>query len=101
MKILLNFFAQTNLDYAQTCRPSLRPNRLGKDYNNFVLRFRGYWDNRFEEEGELHFYDVLYHLIDDTMEMSEELIDDNDKSGKIRHKVFVNRQKLPKVSETQ
>lgn len=88
------------MDYALTCRPNLMRNLPGYSKIDFVLRFRGYWDDRYEKDGELHFFDVLYHLVDDTMEMSEELIDDNDASGKIRHRKFVNRQKLPKVSRT-
>jgi len=48
-------------------------------------------------EGELHFYEVLYYLVDDTMELVEEIIDDSRVTGK-RHKMIVRRQRLPKVS---
>uniref|UniRef100_A0A2S2P737 EF-hand domain-containing family member C2 n=1 Tax=Schizaphis graminum TaxID=13262 RepID=A0A2S2P737_SCHGA len=45
-------------------------------------------------EGELHFYEVLYYLVDDTMELVEEIVDETKVTG-IRHKMVVRRQRLP------
>lgn len=71
-------------------------NRPPNGLDGLILQFRGYWDNRNEIEGELHFYEVLYHLVDDTMELVEETVDKND-FKKIYHKLFVKKQRLPKV----
>lgn len=65
--------------------------------DTFLLKFRGYWDDRYEFDGELHFFDLLYYLEDDNIEIIEE-IDDDSKTHGITHKKFVKKQKLPKVS---
>lgn len=88
---------QTDLDITLKNKPNITKNHPPSDYNGLILRFRGYWDNRDQIEGELHFYEVLYYLDDDTMELVEEFIDDTRVSG-IRHKMFVKRQRLPTVS---
>lgn len=72
---------------------SLPPN----DLDGLILRFYGYWDNRYEVEGELHFYDVLYYLIDDTMELVERLIDEKKPDGGIKRNIIVKRRRLPTV----
>jgi len=71
-------------------------NRPPNGLDGLILKFRGYWDNRNELDGELHFFDVMYYLEDDTMELSEEL-EDGTKANGISHKQFVKRQKLPMV----
>lgn len=78
------------------CKPntirSLPPNGL----DGLILRFYGYWDDRYEVEGELHFYEVLYYLVDDTMELVE-LIDENKPDGTMTRKIIVKRKRLPTV----
>jgi len=88
---------QTALDITLKNKANIARNPPPNGYDNLILRFRGYWDDRNQMEGELHFYEVLYYLVDDTMELVEEIIDDTKVSG-IRHKMIVRRQRLPKVS---
>lgn len=63
------------------------------------MKFRGYWDGRYEPDGRLRFFDVLYYLEDDTIEILEE-IEDNSKMHGVTYKLFVKRQKLPTVRFT-
>jgi len=90
-------FLQTALDITLKNKANIARNPPPNGYDNLILRFRGYWDDRNQMEGELHFYEVLYYLVDDTMELVEEIIDDTKVSGK-RHKIIVRRQRLPTVS---
>lgn len=62
----------------------------------------GYWDNRFQVDGELHFYEVRFFLEDNTMELLEEIVEENNSNTKMRkvfvkRQKFVNRQQLPTV----
>lgn len=93
------FLFQTELDVSIKRKTNVFQNQRPNGLDHLILRFRGYWDNRYELEGELHFYEVLYHLVDDTMELVEEIVDENDFST-IHRKLFVKRQKLPKVCTT-
>lgn len=90
------FLFQTELDVIIKKKLRVSQNQPPNDLDGMILRFRGYWDNRYEMEGELHFYEVLYHLVDDTMELVEEIVDEKD-FNIIHRKQFVRRQKLPKV----
>jgi len=89
-------FSQTELDVVPKNKSISIRNHPPNGFDGLILRFRGYWDDRYELEGELHFYEVLYYLADDTMELVEELTDDNRPEVLIR-KTFVKRQKLPMV----
>lgn len=87
---------QTELDVTPKSKSiSVRKHFL-RDLDVLILKFRGYWDDRYEIDGQLHFFDVLYYLEDDTIEIVEEFEDDS-KSHGIAHKMFVKRQKLPMV----
>jgi len=90
-------FLQADLDVSIKTKPNLNRNQPPNGYDSLILRFRGYWDNRDQMEGELHFYEVLYYLTDDTMELVEEIVDETKVTG-IRHKMVVRRQRLPTVS---
>lgn len=94
--LMLHFF-QTALDITEKNKANVARNLPPNGFDTLILRFRGYWDDRNQMEGELHFYEVLYHLVDDTMELVEEIIDENKVTG-IRRKIIVKRQRLPKVS---
>ncbi|CAH1732020.1 unnamed protein product [Aphis gossypii] len=85
---------KADLDVSIKTKPNLNRNQPPNGYDSLILRFRGYWDNRDQMEGELHFYEVLYYLTDDTMELVEEIVDETRVTG-IRHKMVVRRQRLP------
>ncbi|CAI6358946.1 unnamed protein product [Macrosiphum euphorbiae] len=86
---------KTALDITLKNKANTARNPPPNGYDSLILRFRGYWDDRNQMEGDLHFYEVLYYLVDDTMELVEEIVDDTKVSG-IRHKMIVKRQRLPK-----
>lgn len=87
---------QTEMDITFKEKTNFLRSRIPKDLDHLALKFRGYWDNRYDVEGDLHFYEVLYYLEDDTMELIEEIPDERKMHGTSR-KLIVKRQKLPRV----
>ncbi|XP_050432576.1 EF-hand domain-containing family member C2-like [Adelges cooleyi] len=57
-----------------------------------ILNFKGYWDDRHNVDGILHYFEIQYFLIDDTMKIVE-----RDPNNKL--KTFLKRQKIPKNNE--
>lgn len=55
-----------------------------------ILNFKGFWDDRYNVDGDLHILEVRYFLADDTMQ----IVEHNSDGGL---KTFLKRQKLPKV----
>lgn len=90
------FFLQAELDIIPKSISNSIRNQPPNGFDGLVLNFRGYWDNRYEVEGQLHFFNVFYYLENDTIGIVEEFVDHH--TGKVYHKLFVNRQKLPIVS---
>ncbi|XP_001949545.2 EF-hand domain-containing family member C2-like [Acyrthosiphon pisum] len=86
---------KTALDVTLQNKANIARNPPPNGYDSLILRFRGYWDDRNQMDGDLHFYEVLYYLADDTMELVEEIMDDTKVSG-IRNKMIVKRQRLMK-----
>ncbi|XP_050433887.1 EF-hand domain-containing family member C2-like [Adelges cooleyi] len=60
------------------------------DLEGKVLSFKAYWDDRQSAEGLLHFMEVHYFLLDDTMAIMEMGEDD-------KMTMFLQRQRIPKV----
>ncbi|XP_060867851.1 EF-hand domain-containing family member C2-like [Metopolophium dirhodum] len=54
-----------------------------------ILNFKGFWDDRYNVDGDLHILEVRYFLADDTMQ----IVEHNSDGGL---KTFLKRQKLPK-----
>lgn len=90
---------QNQLDVAQKNKAVSAHKNVSRDLDALILKFRGYWDGRYEPDGKLRFFDVQYFLEDDTIEILEE-IEDNSKSHGVTHKRFVKRQRLPAVRFT-
>jgi len=55
-----------------------------------ILNFKGFWDDRYNVDGDLHILEVRYFLADDTIQIVE-----HNSDGSL--KTFLKRQKLPKV----
>ncbi|XP_025206632.1 EF-hand domain-containing family member C2-like [Melanaphis sacchari] len=54
-----------------------------------ILNFKGFWDDRYNVDGDLHILEVRYFLVDDTIQ----IVEHNSDGGL---KTFLKRQKLPK-----
>jgi len=55
-----------------------------------ILNFKGFWDDRYNVDGDLHILEIRYFLVDDTIQ----IVEHNSDGGL---KTFLKRQKLPKV----
>lgn len=64
------------------------------NFDRVVLRFYGYWDDRYTG-GNLHDLTILYYLADNTMQIIE---NERDFCGKKISSIFIKRGKIPKVS---
>ncbi|XP_050054514.1 EF-hand domain-containing family member C2-like [Aphis gossypii] len=54
-----------------------------------ILNFKGFWDDRYNVDGDLHILEIRYFLVDDTIQ----IVEHNSDGGL---KTFLKRQKLPK-----
>lgn len=88
-------FLQNNMGTSKKCESDRTRNKLPRGQDALILRFMGYWDDRFQEDGELHFYEIRFYLEDDTMELLEEIVEESGVDTK-NHRVFVKRQKFVK-----
>lgn len=73
--------------------PKHRPFRQFLDFDRQVLRFHGYWDDRYSEFGTMHKLEIHYFLADDTIEIKE-LLPKN--SGNESSSMFLKKMRLPR-----